>query len=69
MTVLKDSRELGKVAIETAIKLVEGKYIDHNAIKNNGKKDVPSILIEPIAIDKSNIYTIIKETGYYKNGI
>lgn len=69
MTVLKDSRELGKVAIETAIKLVEGTYIDYNIVKNNGKKDVPTILIEPIAIDKSNVYTIIKETGYYKNGI
>ncbi|SHI15947.1 sugar ABC transporter substrate-binding protein [Clostridium intestinale] len=68
MTVLKDSRELGKVAIETAIKLVEGKYIDYNAIKNNGKKDVPSILIEPIAIDKSNLYTTFKETEYYKDG-
>lgn len=68
MTVLKDSRKLSKVAIETAIKLVEGKYIDYNATKNNGKKNVPSILIEPIAIDKSNVYTTFKESGYHKDG-
>jgi len=66
MTVFKDSRELAKTAIDTAIKLVNGSVIDVTKDINNGLKNVPSILVDPIAIDKNNIDKTLVATGIYK---
>ena len=33
---------------------------------NNGKKDVPSILLDTIAVDKSNIMQTVVADGYHK---
>ncbi|ERK30645.1 sugar ABC transporter substrate-binding protein [Clostridium intestinale] len=69
MTVLKDTNELAWVAINAAIKLIKGEQkITYKSI-NNGKIDVPSILTNPILVDKNNVYSILNETGYYKNYI
>jgi D-xylose transport system substrate-binding protein len=32
----------------------------------NGKKDVPSILLEPVQVDKSNLDTTVLADGYHK---
>jgi D-xylose transport system substrate-binding protein len=66
MTVFKDSRELARAAVDTAIKLVNGSVIDVTNDINNGLKDVPSILVNPTAVDKSNIDKTLVETGIYK---
>jgi D-xylose transport system substrate-binding protein len=66
MTVFKDSRELAKTAVDTAIRLVNGSVIDVTNDINNGLKDVPSILVNPIAVDKSNIDKTLVATGIYK---
>jgi D-xylose transport system substrate-binding protein len=66
MTVFKDSRELAKTAVDTAIKLVDGSVIDVTNDINNGLKDVPSILVDPIPVDKSNIDKTLVATGIYK---
>ena len=66
MTVFKNANEEGKTAIDSAIKLAKKQGIDINAAENNGKMDVPSILIAPIAIDKSNIDSVLIDSGYYK---
>lgn len=65
MTVFKDSRELGKASIDTAIKLANGEIIDVTTYIDNGLKEVPSILIDPIAVDKSNIDKTLIKTGVY----
>ncbi|ERK31537.1 sugar ABC transporter substrate-binding protein [Clostridium intestinale] len=66
MTVFKDSRELAKTAVDTAIKLVNGSVIDVTNDINNGLKNIPSILVNPIAVDKSNIDKTLVDTGIYK---
>ena len=66
MTVFKDTRVLGKVAIDVAINLANGKDVEVNSTVNNGKIDVPSILITPIAIDKNNIDSVLIASGYLK---
>jgi len=66
MTVFKDSRKLAKIAVDTAIKLVNGSVIDVTNDINNGLKDVPSILVDPIAVDKSNIDKTLVAAGVYK---
>ena len=66
MTVFKDTRVLGKTAIDSAIKLVKEKGIDTNSIINNGKKDVPTILNPAILVTKENIEDVIIKSGYWK---
>ena len=64
MTVLKDSRELAKVAVNASIKLVNGESLDTNAIINNGFKDVPAIILPPTLVTRYNIPETIINTGY-----
>lgn len=66
MTVYKDTRALAKKAIEVAINLVEGREPGINGRVNNGKLDVPSVLLLPVAVDKSNIDKELIESGYMK---
>lgn len=65
MTVFKDSTELAKIAINSAIKLKRAEAIDTNALTNNGKGNVPTILLEPLAVDRTNIFDVLKDKGYY----
>ena len=66
MTVFKDTRELAKQAIEIAILLAEGKSPAVNGRVPNGKKDVPAVLLTPIAVDRGNIDRLLIESGYLK---
>lgn len=66
MTVLKDTRELAKSAIDAAIKLAKGEVVNTNTTVNNDKINVPAILVNPIAIDKNNINSVLIGSGYYK---
>ncbi len=73
MTVFKDTRELGKGAIAAAIAYASGKAtadIDYNGVKvdqtvNNGKIDVPSLLLPATVITKENVNLLV-ESGYLK---
>jgi D-xylose transport system substrate-binding protein len=66
MTVFKPIKPLADVAVESAIKLARGEQIQTADKVNNGMKDVPAILLEPVAVDKSNMAdTVIKE-GFQK---
>ena len=65
MTVLKDTRKLGSNAIDAAIKLAQGEPIDVTTEINNGKIEVPSILLEPVLVDKRNIDSVIIGSGFY----
>ena len=65
MTVLKNTRELGKRAVEAAVNLVQGKPVDTTTTLYNGKMDVPAILLEPVLTDKSNIDSVIIGSGFY----
>ncbi|KAB3531124.1 sugar ABC transporter substrate-binding protein [Alkaliphilus serpentinus] len=64
MTIFKDTRDLGKAAIEIAIDLASGKDINTNGAVENGKIDVPSVLLEPKVVTADNIMEVLVESGY-----
>lgn len=67
MTIFKDTRELGKKAILMAIDLAQGKPIETGGkVVNNGKKDVPSVLLTPYIVTKDNLDKILIQSGYLK---
>jgi len=67
MTIFKDTRELGKKAIEMAIDLANGKSIDTaGKVVNNNKKDIPSVLLTPYIVTKDNLDKLLIESGYLK---
>ena len=65
-TVFKDTRELAKVAVQMADALVTGGQPKVNDTKsyNNGVKVVPSMLLEPVSVDKSNYEQTLIKSGY-----
>src|SRR5438445_2176994 len=64
MTVYKPIQPLAFGAVDAAIKLARKQPVSASDKINNGKKDVPAILLQPIAVDKSNIDVTIKD-GYH----
>jgi D-xylose transport system substrate-binding protein len=66
MTVYKPVHLLAQKAAEAAVALARGEKVDAPARINNGKVDVPSILLEPIVVDKANIEETVVKDGYQK---
>lgn len=66
MTVFKDTRELGKAAIAAALKMAKGENPGANGKVNNVKLDVPTILVESVVVDKTNLDKVLIDSGYLK---
>lgn len=66
-TVFKDTRQLAKVAVGMVDALLAGKKPEINDTKtyNNGVKILPSYLLKPVSVDKSNYKEILVGSGYY----
>lgn len=65
MTIYKPIQPLAFGAVDAAIKLAHKEKVDAPDKINNGKKDVPAILIAPIAVDKSNLDSTVIRDGYH----
>ncbi|WP_326544278.1 multiple monosaccharide ABC transporter substrate-binding protein [Pseudorhodoferax sp.] len=67
-SIFKDTRELAKVAANMVDAVVSGKTPEVNDTKtyNNGVKVVPSYLLKPVTVDKSNWEPVLVGSGYYK---
>src|SRR5437667_676980 len=65
MTVYKPIQPLAFGAVDAAIKLAKKQPVETKDKINNGKKDVPAILIEAIADDKSNVDSTVIKDGYF----
>lgn len=67
-TVFKDTRELAKVTANMVDAVLSGGQPEVNDTKtyNNGVKVVPSYLLKPVSVDKSNWEQILIGSGYYK---
>ena len=61
----KPIRTLAYQAIETAVTMTAAGDFQINATINNGKKDVPSFLIDPIPVTKENIKETVIKDGYH----
>ena len=66
MTVYKPIAPLANSAVDSAIKLARGQKVETNATINNGKLEVPALLQELVAVDKSNILETVVKDGYHK---
>ena len=67
MTIFKDTRMLGEAAMKAAVELAKGNALNNiNGEVNNGKTNVPSILLTPFAVDKDNIDELLIDSGYLK---
>jgi len=65
MTIYKPIKPLAFGAVDAAIKLSKKEPVETKDKINNGKKDVPAILIEAIAVDKSNVDATVIKDGYF----
>src|SRR5881227_1628247 len=66
MTIYKPIQPLAFSAVDAAVRLARGEKIDAKDKINNGKNDVPSILQEPIVLDKNNVMQTVIKDGYHK---
>jgi D-xylose transport system substrate-binding protein len=66
MTVYKSIRTVAETSVKLAIKLAKNqKVTEVNGKINNGRKDVPTILLTPQAVTKSNIQSTVIADGFY----
>lgn len=66
MTVYKPVSKLAARAAEAAVALAKKEKVETNGTVNNGRIDVPAIMLEPIIVDKSNINETVIKDGYQK---
>ncbi|WP_186438307.1 D-xylose ABC transporter substrate-binding protein [Cohnella terricola] len=65
MTVYKPIKAIAEKAAELAVKMAKGEDVSADKTVNNGKIDVPSILLDPISVDKSNIDSTVIADGFH----
>lgn len=66
MTVYKPVEKQARVAAECAIALAKGEKVEGiNTVMSDGTYDIPSIVLEPIAVNKGNIDETIIESGFH----
>ncbi|MDE3121104.1 MAG: sugar ABC transporter substrate-binding protein [Paracoccaceae bacterium] len=67
-SIFKDTRELAKVTVEMVNSMMSGGKVPVNDTKtyNNGVKIVPSYLLHPVLVDKTNYEKVLVGSGYYK---
>jgi D-xylose transport system substrate-binding protein len=66
MTVYKSLRTLTRLAARSAVLLAKGEKVDTSSVVNNGKIDVPSMVFDPIAVDKDNLDGVLIADGFLK---
>ena len=68
MTVYKAIKPEAEAAAQIAVDLVQGKKPSSSLVKetvNNEQKDVPSVLLTPVAVTKDNIDSTIIKDGFW----
>lgn len=67
MTVYKAIKPEAEAAAQAAVDLLNGKKITTATAKvNNGKIDVPSILLDPVSVTKDNVKDTVVKDGFWK---
>jgi len=65
MTVYKPIKALTETVAEIAVKLAKGERVRVDRKINNGKIDVPSVLLSPIAVEITNLDETIIADGFH----
>lgn len=66
MTVYKPIKRLAPSAAEIAVKIGKGDEVETDDAVNNGSKDVPAVLLTPIAVDAQNMADTVIKDAYNK---
>src|SRR3954462_4393719 len=69
MTVYKAIKPEAEAAAQLAYDLLQGKQPSGGAVNgktDNGQKDVPSVLLKPVAVTKDNVNDTIVKDGFWK---
>jgi D-xylose transport system substrate-binding protein len=66
MTIYKSLRTLTRLAARSAVLMAKGEKVDTSATVNNGKRDVPTMLFDPIAVNAENLDGILIADGFLK---
>jgi D-xylose transport system substrate-binding protein len=64
MTIYKPLKKLATEAADVAVKLARGRPIIATQSVNNGQKDVPAILSDIFAVDKTNLRETVIADGF-----
>lgn len=66
-TIYKDTRQLAETTVKMADAVLKGQQPEVNNTKDydNGKKVVPSMLLQSVIVDKSNYKKELVDSGYY----
>ena len=66
MTIYKPIKPLADAAAEAAIQIIKNQVVEKAIhVINNKKVDVPSILIDPVQVDKDNMMQTVIADGYH----
>ncbi|MFP3324188.1 substrate-binding domain-containing protein [Planococcus sp. SIMBA_160] len=65
MTVYKPIQQLSERVAALAVELAQGNAIEPTASINNGKSEVPSVLLEPIAVDIGNLESTVFADNFH----
>jgi D-xylose transport system substrate-binding protein len=66
MTIWKSIEPLAYGAVDAAVKLARKQPVATTETVNNGKIDVPSILLDPVVVDAANVDDTVIKSGYHK---
>jgi D-xylose transport system substrate-binding protein len=66
MTIYKPLSQLAKQAVEVAIKMAKNKPVFAPGKTNNGKVDVPSILLDVVVVTKENMMDTVVKDGFHR---
>ena len=69
-TIFKDTRKLADVTVKMADTVLKGSKpeVNNTTDYDNGKKVVPSYLLQPVIVDKTNYQKELVDSGYYQAG-
>lgn len=66
VTVYKPIKLIATRAAELAVAVAKNEKVETNGTTNNGKIDVPSVLLTPIPVDKDNMVDTVIKDGFHK---
>lgn len=66
MTVYKPIKELAARAAEAAVAMARGEEPPANTQVHNGMREVPTLLLEPVAVDAANLMDTVVRDGFHR---
>ncbi len=65
-TIYKALKLEAETAAEIAVKALRGETVTTTAVADNGKKQVPAIVLEPTSVTKDNLAATVLKDGFWK---